>query len=169
MERRSIAVSVLKQQNSIFLSLSWFLLNTPYWYLFCSCPVVDQATLSGSSWINECMQAQILCSRTSPSSHFLIAISHMNYIGGNDKHTFEQGLLPQFTITKLFTHNHASNNILQYQTPLLAALWFDSENLEFIMWQNRNSWNFSHQFILAWFLECDTFCMALQGFSVLIS
>lgn len=111
----------------------------------------------------------ILCSRTSPSSHFLIAISHMSYIGGNDKHTFEQGLLPQFTITKLFTHNHASNNILQYQTPLLAALWFDSENLEFIMWQNRNSWNFSHQFILAWFLECDTFCMALQGFSVLIS
>ena len=35
--------------------------------------------------------------------------------------------------------NHASNNILQYQTPLLAALWLDSENLEFIMWQNRNS------------------------------
>ena len=122
MERRSIAVSVLKQQNSTFLSLSWFLLNTPYSFLFCSCPVVDHATLSGSSWINECMQAQILCSRTSPSSHFLIAISHMSYIGGNDKHTFEQGLLPQFTITKLFTHNHASNNILQYQTPLLTAL-----------------------------------------------
>ena len=54
--------------------------------------------------------------------------------------------------------NHASNNILQYQTPLLAALWLDSENLEFIMWQNRNSpiWDFSLLFILAWCLECDT-------------
>ena len=100
----------------------------------------------------------------------------------NSSHELHWGQWQTYIWTRPVATVHHSKTVYAWDLVTMQAITFYSTKR--LSWQlfdlilrtwnsscdkTETLWDFSLQFILAWCLECDTFCMALQGFSVLIS
>lgn len=100
----------------------------------------------------------------------------------NSSHELHWGQWQTYIWTRPVATVHHSKTVYAWDLVTMQAITFYSTKR--LSWQlfdlilrtwnsscdkTETLWDFSLQFILAWCLEYDTFCMTLQGFSVLIS